>query len=365
MKFQFLAALFFCLLLTISPLKADIVIATVGPMSGPYATIGAQMKQGAAMAVKHINAAGGVLGEKLVLDVQDDVCDPKQATSIANNLASRGVRYVAGHFCSSTSMPASTIYAEEGIIMMTPASTAPSLTERNLKNVFRLCGRDNQQGLVAAQYIQKKFPTARIAILHDKTAYGKGLADQTKLNLNAAGIQEIMYETITPGERDFNALITRMKARKVDVIYLGGYHTEAGLLVRQAADQDLEARLFSGDALITEEFWDITGKSGTGTLITFSPDPRLNPEAATIVADFAKIGFKPEGYTLYNYGVVQAFAQAIEKAGTTDTDAVIKTLKSELFETIRGNVSFNDKGDVTAPGYVVYEWNDGDYKYVR
>ncbi len=173
-----------------------------------------------------------------------------------------------------------------------------------------------------------------------------------------------MYETITPGERDFNALITRMKAREVDIIYLGGYHTEAGLLVRQAADQNLKARLFSGDALITEEFWDITGKTGTGTLITFSPDPRLNPAAEPIVADFKKISFKPEGYTLYNYGVVQTFAQAIEKAGSTNTKDVIKALKSSTFDTIRGEVSFNSKGDIEAPGYVVYEWNNGDYKYV-
>lgn len=361
---NFILKLFALFIIFSTSASAEIIISTVGPMSGPYASIGAQMKQGAAMAVKHINAQGGVLGQQLVLDVQDDVCDPKQATSIANNLASRDIKFVAGHFCSSASMPASTIYAEEGIIMMTPASTAPNLTERGLDNIFRLCGRDDQQGAVAAEYIARKFPNANIAILNDKTAYGKGLADQTKANLNKAGKQEVMYETITPGERDFNALITRMKARGVDIIYLGGYHTEAGLLVRQAADQNLKARLFSGDALITEEFWDITGKTGTGTLITFSPDPRLNPAAEPIVADFKKISFKPEGYTLYNYGVVQTFAQAIEKAGSTNTKDVIKALKSSTFDTIRGEVSFNSKGDIEAPGYVVYEWNNGDYKYV-
>lgn len=342
---------------------AEILIATSGPMTGPYASIGEQMRKGAEMAVQQINASGGINGEKLKLLVMDDVCDPKQATAIANQAINQGVKFVAGHFCSSASIPASEVYDEDGVIMISPASTAPILTERGLDSVFRVCGRDDQQGKIAAGYILKHFPDPVIAIVHDKTAYGRGLAEETRKSLRAGGVQEVMFEAITPGERDFTALVTRMKQAKVNVIYLGGYHTEAGLIRRQASQQDLKATLISGDALVTKEFWTITGAAGEGTLLTFSPDPRLNPAAEPVVEAFRTAQYEPEGYTLYNYAAVQVYADAVKKAGSTDADAVRDVLRKTNFDTVLGSISFDAKGDVTAPGYVMYRWSKGDYSY--
>ncbi|MGF1526093.1 MAG: branched-chain amino acid ABC transporter substrate-binding protein [Candidatus Competibacterales bacterium] len=344
--------------------QGEILIATAGPMTGQYATFGEQMRRGAEMAVEDINAQGGVLGQELVLEIGDDACDPKQAVAVANQFVNRGVVFVAGHFCSGSSIPASSVYNEEGILQISPASTNPQLTERGMDNVFRTCGRDDQQGLVAGDYINQFFGDANIAILHDKTAYGKGLADETKARLNELGIEETLYEAYTAGEKDYSALVSKMKAADVGLIYVGGYHTEAGLIVRQAREQGLEATLMSGDALVTDEYWSITGEAGQGTLMTFSPDPAKNEVAAPVVEKFLAQGYKPEGYTLYTYGAIQAFAQAAEVAGTTDLDAVIETLKNNQFETVLGTIGFDEKGDVTAPGYVVYEWSNGTYDYV-
>ena len=342
---------------------ADILIATAGPVTGQYAIFGEQMVRGAEMAIADINAAGGVLGEQLVLEIGDDACEAKQAVAVANQMVNKGVVFMAGHFCSSTSIPASEVYNEEGVLQISPASTNPLLTEQGFDNVFRTCGRDDQQGLVAGAFLSRVFEGQRIAILHDKTAYGKGLADETKKALNAEGIEEALYEAYTAGEKDYSALVSKLKSEEIDVIYLGGYHAEAGLIVRQADSQGLDATLVSGDALVTEEFWSITGDAGAGTLFSFSPDPAKNPEAAEVVARFLEAGYTPEGYTLYTYAAIQAFAQAAEAAGSTDVDALIEQMRNVTFSTVLGDIAFDGNGDVTAPGYVFYEWKDGGYDY--
>ena len=344
--------------------SADISIATAGPMTGQYATFGEQMKRGAEMAVKDINAAGGVLGQKLKLQVGDDACDPKQAVAVANKFVSDGVVFVAGHFCSGSSIPASKVYEEENVLQISPASTNPKLTDEGGPNVFRTCGRDDQQGVVAGNFIADHFGKKKIAILQDKTAYGKGLADQTRLNLHKRGVKEVMYEAYTAGEKDYSALVSKMKAAGVQVVYIGGYHTEAGLIIRQAREQDYNVQLISGDALVTDEYWKITGPAGEGTLMTFSPDPRKNPDAAPVVKEFKNSGYEPEGYTLYTYGAIQAWAQAVKMAGSTKTGAVEKALHSGKFNTVLGNIGFDKKGDVTAPGYVFYKWHNGKYDYL-
>ena len=344
---------------------ADIAIATVGPITGQYASFGEQMKRGAEAAVRDINAKGGVLGQKLKLEVGDDACDPKQAVAVANDMASKGVRFVAGHFCSGSSIPASNVYADEGVIQISPASTNPKLTERGLATTFRTCGRDDQQGIVAGKFLAETFGSSKIAILHDKTAYGKGLADETRKALKANGKKEALYEAYTAGEKDYTALVSKLKQNGIDVVYLGGYHTEAGLIVRQMRAQGMKTRMVSGDALVTQEYWAITGDAGEGTLMTFSPDPRKNPGAKPLVERFRKDGYEPEGYTLYTYGAIQAWAQAVERAKSTDADPVIAQLRAGKFDTVLGNIGFDAKGDVTAPGYVFYEWKNGQYDYLK
>ena len=345
--------------------RAEIAIATAGPMTGQYASFGEQMRRGAEMAVKDINAAGGVLGQKLRLEIGDDACDPKQAVAVANEMASKGVKFMAGHFCSGSSIPASNVYSEEDILQISPASTNPKLTERGLDNVFRVCGRDDQQGLVAGNFLADKFGSKKIAIIHDKTAYGKGLADETRKTLNGRGVRERMYEAFTAGEKDYSALVSKLKRNGIEVLYVGGYHTEAGLIARQMREQGMSTRLVSGDALVTNEYWSITGPAGEGTLMTFSPDPRKNPIASGLVKRFRAMNYEPEGYTLYTYGAIQTWAKAAEKAGSVDTAKIIKVLRSSKFETVLGRIGFDAKGDVTAPGYVFYEWKQGKYDYYR
>lgn len=359
------AALAFSTILS-SAAFADILIGVEGPITGQYASFGAQLKAGAEQAVADINAKGGLLGEQVKLEVGDDACDPKQAVAVANQLASKGVKFVAGAFCSGSSIPASAVYSEEGIIMISPASTNPKFTdERPSDLVYRVCGRDDQQGIVAGEFLAKHFAGKKIAFLNDKSAYGLGLAEETRKAYNAAGGKEALWEAYTAGEKDYSALVSKMKQAGIDVVYVGGYHTEAGLILRQMREQGLNATLVSGDALVTDEYWAITGDAGKGTLMTFSPDPRKNPGAAPIVEEFRKKSIEPEGYVLYTYAAIQAWAEAVKAAGTTDSEKVNAQLKKDEFKTVLGDLKFDAKGDVTLPGYVLYEWNNGKYDYYK
>jgi len=340
-----------------------IIIAVVGPMTGQYASFGQQMAAGAKQAVADINAAGGVLGRQLVLEIGDDACDPKQAVAVANQMVQKGAVLIDGHWCSGSSIPASKVYEEEGVLMISPGSTNPKLTEEGGDNVFRVCGRDDQQGSVAAKFLAERYRDKKIAVIHDKTAYGQGLADETRKSLEGLGVQPAMYEAYTAGEKDYTALVSKLKQNSIDVLYVGGYHTEAGLIVRQMREQGMSTVLMSGDALITEEYWSITGDAGEGTLMTFSPDPRKNPKATPVVAAFREKSIEPEGYVLYSYGAIQAWAQAATHAGTVALEPVIKALHEKEFDTVLGTIGFDEKGDVSAPGYVVYVWKGGTYQY--
>lgn len=340
----------------------DLTIAVAGPMTGTESAFGRQMKNGADLAVADINAAGGVAGKKLALDAEDDACDPKQARSVAEKIAGAKIPFVAGHFCSSSSIPASEAYADGNVLQITPASTNPLFTERKLWNVARVCGRDDQQGLIAAQFIAKNYKGKNIAILNDKTTYGKGLADETKKALNKAGITEKMYEAYNKGDKDFNAIVSRLKKENIDLVYVGGYHQEAGLILRQMRDQGLKTVLMSGDALADKEYASITGPAGEGTLFTFGPDPRNKPSAKAIVERFKAKGIDPEGYTLYTYAAMQVWSQAVKKAGTIDPKKVMETIKAGKWDTVLGPIEYDAKGDIKQIDYVVYKWDaKGNY----
>ncbi len=355
------AALAFAGVMAAAPASAQIKIGTAGPITGSNATFGAQLKAGAQQAVDDINAKGGVLGKKLELSIGDDACDPKQAVSVANKFAADKVVFVAGHFCSSSSIPASKVYTEEGILQITPASTNPKFTDEGSWNTFRTCGRDDQQGAVAGALIAKEFKTRKIAVLHDNTAYGKGLADETKKAMNKLGVKETMYTAYVPGDKDYSALVSLMKKANVDVIYIGGYHTETGLIVKQAREQGMNVTVIGGDALVTNEFWQITGPLGEGTLMTFPSDPRTRPTAKAVVDAFKAKGIDPEGYVLYSYAAVEIWAKAATKAGTTDAKKVAETLHAGTWDTVLGKISYDKKGDVTVADYVFYIWHNGSY----
>ena len=336
--------------LTAPSLAQDITIAVAGPMTGPVASIGDQMKRGAEAAAAAINDAGGVNGRKIKIAIEDDACDPKQAVAVANLIVGQQIKFVDGHACSGSSIPAADIYADNNVLMMSPASSNPVLTEKGHPTVMRLYGRDDAQGAFIAPWIAEQYKGKKIAILHDKSAYGKGLATVVKDKLNGAGVTEVLFEGINPGEKDYNAIITKLKVAGAEFVYFGGYHTEAGLMLRQAADQGYKLHLMTGDSIATSEFWQISGPAGEGTLFTFPTDPRRSPNAAHALEQFKAQGFDPEGFTLFSYGVVQAIADGIKKAGSDDPKAVAKALESgEAVETVMGPVKFDSKGDIRGP----------------
>src|SRR5712671_5126064 len=354
------------LALSTTALAQDITVALASSITGSESATGRQMQNGAEMAVADINAAGGVLGKKLVLDIEDDACDPKQARSVAEKIGGMKIPFVAGHYCSSSSIPASEAYAENNVLQISPGSTNPLYTERKLWNVARVCGRDDQQGLVAAGYIAKFYKGKNVAILNDKTTYGKGLADETKKALNKIGFTEKMFESYNKGDKDFNAIVSRLKRDNIDLVYVGGYHQESGLLVRQMRDQGLKTVLMAGDALADKEFASITGPAGEGTLFTFGPDPRNKPTAKSIVERFKTKGIDPEGYTLYTYAAMQIWSKAVAKAGTTDPKKVMDTIKAGSWDTVIGKIEYDPKGDIKQIDYVVYKWDaKGNYTEIN
>jgi branched-chain amino acid transport system substrate-binding protein len=340
-------------------------VATAGPMTGEYAAFGDQMRHGAEQAVKDINAKGGVLGKSLALSIGDDACDPKQAVAVANDFVSKGIIFVAGHFCSGSSIPASAVYHEEGILQITPASTNPKFTEdpaaAGWGTVFRTCGRDDQQGSFAGPWIAQHYKGKNVAIIDDKSTYGKGLADLTRAAMNKAGLKEVVNDEITAGDKDYSALVSKLKAANVDVIYFGGYHPEAALIVKQSREQGLNAQLLSGDSLNTQEFATLAGDAANGVMFTNAAEARNLPSAKDVVETFRKGGFEPEGYTLSTYAAFQVWAQAVAKAGTTDAKKVADTLRSQTWDTVIGKLAFDAKGDLTSSTYVWYVFKDGKY----
>ena len=346
--------------------QAQVKLAVGGPITGGSASFGAQLKMGVEQAVEDINAAGGVNGQKIQLLVGDDASDPKQGISVANKFIGDGAKWVVGHFNSSVSIPTSRVYMENNILQVTPASTNPGLTEPDPKtkeskwNVFRTCGRDDQQGAVAADYLLKNAKGKKIAFIHDKKAYGKGLVDETKKALNAGGVKEALYETINPGEKDYSAIVSKLKAAGAEIVYYGGEHTEAGLLVRQMRDQGMQTILMGGDGIASEEYAQIAGPGAENTLMTFPPDPRLNSAAADVVKRFEAKKFNPETYTLYSYAAVQVIHQAATEAKSLDSKELAKVMHSgKTFKTVVGDISYDKKGDVTRADYVVYRWVKG------
>ncbi|MDV7210216.1 branched-chain amino acid ABC transporter substrate-binding protein [Azotobacter beijerinckii] len=341
--------------------QADVLIGVAGPHTGPNAAFGEQYWRGASQAAADINAAGGINGEPIKLIKGDDACEPKQAVAVANRLVDQEkVAAVIGHFCSSSTIPASEVYDEAGILTITPGSTNPQVTERGLSAMFRMCGRDDQQGQVAADFIVDTLKGKRVAVIHDKDTYGQGIADAAKARLRQRGVTEVLYEGLTRGEKDFNALVTKLRGANVDVVYFGGLHTEAGPLLRQMREQGLTASFVSGDGIVTDELVTTAGgpKYVKGTFMTFGADPRKIPEGQALVGKLRASGYEPEGYTLYAYASLQALAAAFNAVGKTDSEKASQWLKSHPVATVMGTKEWDAKGDLKVSDYVIYEWDD-------
>lgn len=337
--------------------SAQLRIGLSAPLTGPSAAFGDQLKNGAAQAVADINAAGGILGRKLALSYGDDASEPRQGVSIANKFATEGIKFVVGPFNSGVTMAASEAYFENGILEITPSATNPEITDRGMWTIFRTCGRDDQQGVVAGSYIIRHYGGKRIAIVDDKSVYGKGIASEVQKTINANGIHEVLYEHINSGEKDFSVLVTKIKTTRADLVYWGGLYTEGALILRQMRDQGVQATLMGGDGIASQEFASIAGSAAEGTLMTYEPDPRKRPQAKAIVEEFRANNFEPESYTLYTYAAVQIFKQAAEATHSLEPKRIAERMHGGLeFSTVVGDISYNKKGDVTRPAYVMYVW---------
>jgi branched-chain amino acid transport system substrate-binding protein len=339
-----------------------IKVGIAGPITGPYAKFGEQLVKGMSLLAERVNAEGGIDGRMIEIVQGDDQCDPKQARSVANRMVSDGVHAVVGHFCSSSTIPASEVYAENNLLAVTPASTNPQVTERGLGTVFRTCFRDDQQGNYAGDYIANTLKPKAVAIIHDKDTYGQGLADATRARLkDAHGIEAALYEGVTRGDKDFNSLVTKMKGLNIDMVYFGGLHSEAALIVRQMREQGMNAATFmSGDGIATDEFAQLAGDTALGVLNTFAADPARLDTAREVVEAFRAQNYEPEGFTLYSYAAGEAIIAALKANGASNDGAALAGwMHGNAVSTVLGPVEWDDKGDPKVAPLGIWEWQKG------
>ena len=355
--------LILCLVFIGCEKKQDVIkIGVAGPMTSDQAKMGMDFKNGVTLAVEEWNNRGGVLGKKIEIVITDDQHDPKQAVSIANKMVNDGVAGVIGHFNSSCSLPASDVYNRAGIPVITPGSTNPLLTEKGYREVFRVCGRDDQQGKIGADFVVNALKLKNVAVLHDKTTYGQGLADEFRKFLGGK-VNVVYYSGIVQGDKDFKTALTTVKSKNPELIFFGGIYPEAGLLVKQAKELGLNAPFMSGDGTIDPKFIEIAGASAAeGTFLTFSPDPQNIPSARGFIeqyrAKFGDIG----PYSIYAYDAANILLSAIKKANSTDGKAIIDALHAMEFNAALGTIRFDQKGDVTVSPYVVWITRNGKFE---
>jgi len=340
-------------------LAADTIkIALAGPVTGPVAQYGDMQFIGAKMAIEQINQAGGVNGSQLEGVVFDDACDPKQAVAVANRIVNDDIRFVVGHLCSSSTQPASDIYEDEGILMVTAASTSPEITERGYKLLFRTIGLDSLQGPTAGKYIAEQIKPKKVAVIHDKQQYGEGIATAVRDVLTEAGIDVPLFEGVTAGDKDFSALIAKLRQANVDFVYYGGYHPELGLILRQSSEQGLDVRFMGPEGVGNTDISAIAGEASEGLLVTLPKAFDEDPKNADLVEAFKAKNEDPSGpFVFPAYAAVQVIADGIKLAGSADTEAVAEALRSNSFDTPTGTLAFDEKGDLKDFNFVVYEWH--------
>lgn len=353
-------------------LAEDIKVAIVGAVTGPVAQYGDMQFTGAAQAIKDINAKGGVNGNKLVGVEYDDACDPKQAVAVANKVINDGIKYVIGHLCSSSTQPASDIYSDEGVLMITPAATAPELTARGYELIMRTTGLDSDQGPTAAKYILSAVKPQRIAVVHDKQQYGEGLARSVQDNLKKAGANVVLFEGVTAGDKDFSTLVARLKKENVDFVYFGGYYPEMGQMLRQARAAGLKAGFMGPEGVGNASLSNIAGEASEGMLVTLPKRYDQLPENKAIVdaikASTAANRKDPTGpFVWTTYAALQSLVAGMERSKSDEPEEIAKNLKSGApVPTVMGDLSWDEKGDLKGFEFGVFEWHkDGSSTAVK
>ena len=340
-----------------------IKIGIAGPKTGPVTQYGDMQFMGAKQAIKDINAKGGVDGKMLEAKEYDDACDPKQAVAVANKVVNDGVKFVVGHLCSSSTQPASDIYEDEGVIMITPAATSPEITARGYKLVFRTIGLDSAQGPAAGNYIANHVKPKVVAVIHDKQQYGEGIATAVKKTLESKGVKVALFEGINAGDKDFGSLIQKLKQANVDFVYYGGYHPELGLILRQAKEKGLNAKFMGPEGVGNDSISQIAQGASEGLLVTLPKSFDTDPANKAIVEEFAKNKQDPTGpFVFPAYSAVEVIAGGIAAAKSEDTAKVAEAIHAGTFKTPTGDLSFDAKGDLKDFKFVVYEWHFGKPK---
>jgi branched-chain amino acid transport system substrate-binding protein len=317
-----------------------------------------QIQVSAELAAAELNAKGGVLSEQVRLIFANDECKPEPAVAAAETFVQQGVDFVAGHVCSGAAIAASKVYEKAGVLMMAASAVNPKLTDEGGPNVFRICGRSDQEAEMAASYLAEQWRDKHIAILHDGQAYGQGVAELTKAYLNRMGVQEAMLGQYTPGKDDYADVVAKLKAADIDVVFIGGYPKEVGRIIRQAKEKGYGPQLVAGNGVNADpEFGEIAGPAADGALSISIRDTRQAPEAAEVMAAFRARGIEePLIDAVYTYGVFQVWSQAVEKAGSLDLAKVTEALHSHQFDTAVGRVAFDKEGDVTESGFEWFIW---------
>jgi branched-chain amino acid transport system substrate-binding protein len=370
MKMKGRALLAGCVALAMShaALAKDIKVAIVGAMSGPVAQYGDMQFAGATQAIEDINAKGGINGDKLVAVKYDDACDPKQAVAVANKVINDGIRYVIGHLCSSSTQPASDIYEDEGVLMITPAATAPDLTSRGYKLIMRTTGLDSDQGPTAAKYAMSEIKPQRIAIVHDKQQYGEGLARSVQKSLKDAGANIVMFEGITAGDKDFSTLVARLKKDNVDFVYFGGYYPEMGQIVRQARAAGLKTQFMGPEGVGNASLSNIAGAASEGMLVTLPKRYDQVPTNKTIVDALKAKKLDPTGpFVWTTYAALQSLVAGMERSKSAEPEDIVKNLKEgAAVPTVMGDLSWDEKGDLKGFEFGVFKWHaDGTSTAVK
>ena len=367
----FTAILVICgvFLITGRGIAADTIkLGVAGAHSGDLASYGIPSVKAAELVVKDINAKGGVLGREVVLLVEDDVCKPEVATNTATKLLSQGVHVVMGHICSGATKAALAIYKAENIICMSPSATNPPLTQSGeYPTFYRTIASDDAQARLEVDYAINVLKAKKIAVLHDKGDYGKGLAEFAKAFIEKDSRAEVvLYEGVTPGAVDYSAVVQKIKRFKADAVIFGGYHPEASKIVMQMRKKRMDTAFISDDGVKDDTFIKVAGEFAEGVYATGPKDTSKNPLAiAATEAHRKAYGSDPGAFFLNAYAATQALLNAIEKAGSTDYEKVSQALKTEDVETPLGKIRFDAKGDAIGIGFSIYQVKDGVYVEVK
>lgn len=341
--------------------RADVVIGVAGPMSGAFAPVGEAMRVGVEAAVQRLNDAGGIAGERIVVEVLDDKCEGETGAAVANQFVGRGAVLVVGHACTAAALPAAEVYAENEVVMISPAASNPRFTDERVgPGIFRMAARSDQQPMAIAAYLTERFGDRRVAFVHDGSVYGQGLVDAARQAFEGSGGSAVMTESFTPGERSQNALIGQIQDAAVSAVVVGGLQADTALIASELRRRGLDAAVIGGEALALDEFRDLAGEAGEGVAFAIPRDWREVPDAASIVGAFRQDGLEPTGPVLPAYAAVQAYAQAVEAAGGLAFGPVVEALSSQGFDTVVGPVSFDEKGDLEAAGYEIHRWQEGE-----